>query len=75
MSKAEPFGYYKDAQGNKLAIPDQLEALKQANYYIQQGCTMQATRDWLVQKTGREISVPGLLKSIRYDRTKKNNSA
>jgi hypothetical protein len=72
MSKAEPFGFYKDEQGNKLAIPDQLDALKQAEYYIKQGCTMRSVRDWLVQKTGRDISTPGLLKAIRYDKTKKN---
>jgi hypothetical protein len=67
MSKSEPFGYYRDEHGNKLVIPEQLEALKQAEYYIMQGCTMQSARDWLVNKTGRSISVPGLLKTLRYN--------
>lgn len=72
MSKSEPFGYYKDEYGDKLVIEEQLSALKQAEYYIKQGCTMQSVRDWLVKKTGRQISVPGLLKSIKYDKTSKN---
>ena len=66
MSRAEPFGYYKDKDGNKLVIPNQLEALKQAKYYVDNGCTLRATRDWLVNKTGREISIPGLVKAIKH---------
>lgn len=72
MPPAEPFGYFKDEQGNKQPIQEQLEALEQAKFYITQGCTMQAVRNWLVTKTGRTISVPGLLKSIKYDKTSKN---
>ena len=66
MSRHAPYGYKIDEQGNKLVIPEQLEALKQAEYYIMQGCTMQSARDWLVKKTGRTISVPGMLKAIGY---------
>ena len=71
MSAAEPFGYYKDENGVKQPIPDQLKALEQAKFYMKSGCTMRAARDWLVMKTGREISTPGLLKAIRYDKNKK----
>jgi len=67
MSRHEPFGYYKDEDGNKLVNEDELKALKQAQYYINQGCSMQSVRDWLVKKTGRTISVQGLLKSIKYN--------
>jgi len=66
MPPAEPFGYFKDEQGNKQPIQAQLDALEQVKYYLKQGCTMQAVRDWLVKKTGRAISVPGMLKSIKY---------
>lgn len=66
MPPAEPFGYFKDEFGHKQPIQTQLDALEQAKFYIKAGCTMQAARDWLVKKTGRTISVPGLLKSIRY---------
>ncbi len=68
MSAAEPFGYFKDENGVKQPISEQLEALKQAKYYINSGCTMQATRDWLVKKTGRTISNPGLLKIVQHAR-------
>lgn len=67
MSRAEPFGYYKNEEGIKVEIPDQLEALKQAEYYIMQGCAMAPVRNWLVKKTGRVITVAGLLKAIRYN--------
>ena len=66
MSRSEPFGYYRDDKGNKLVIPNQLDALKQAKYYVDNGCTLKATRDWLVKKTGRDISVPGLVKAIKH---------
>ena len=69
MPPAEPFGYYKNEQGQKQPIQDQLDALERVKFYLKQGCTMQAVRDWLVKKTGRNISVPGMLKSIKYDNT------
>lgn len=68
------FGYYKDEQGNIQVVEKDLAALKQAEYYIRQGCTMQSARDWLVQKTGKQITVPGLLKAIHYDSAKKSNT-
>ena len=66
MSAAEPYGYFKDENGIKQPIPEQLEALKQAIFYIKSGCTIQATKDWLVKKTGRPISNPGLLKIVQH---------
>lgn len=69
MGPKEPFGYkYNEETKDKEPIEDQLKALEQAAFYIQSGCTMQSARDWLVKKTGRNISVPGLLKAIRYGR-------
>lgn len=70
----EPFGYVVNLEGIREAIPEQIKALAQAAFYIQQGCSMQSARDWLVQKTGRQISVPGLLKAIRYDKHKRASS-
>lgn len=65
-----PYGYrINEETGTKEPIAEELKALAQAAYYINQGCTMQSARDWLVQKTGRIISVPGLLKAIRYGKT------
>ena len=37
-------------------------ALEKAFWYLDSGCSYQATRDWLVKKTGREISFIGLRK-------------
>ena len=69
----EPFGYkYNEETGRREAIPDELKALAQAAFYLKQGCTMQAARDWLVQKTHRKISVPGLLKAIHYKKEDTN---
>jgi len=65
MPAAEPYGYFKDENGIKQPIPEQLEALKQAVFYVKSGCTLQATKEWLVKKTGRTISNPGLLKIVR----------
>lgn len=74
MSRGEPFGYRKDEQGNLELVPQQYEALKQAKYYMDQGCTYQSVRDWLVSKTGRTISTQGLLKALRYNgRTEASN--
>lgn len=64
----EPFGYYLNA-GTLHAKEEELRALEQAKFYIYQGCSMQSVRDWLVNKTGRTISTPGLLKAIKYDKT------
>lgn len=64
------FGYNEDNE----PIPEQIRALAQAAMYIQQGCSMQSARNWLVKKTGREITVPGLLKAIKYDKSKRASS-
>lgn len=66
----EPFGFkYNEDTKEREPIPEQLKALEQAKFYILSGCSMQSARDWLVQKTGRTISVPGLLKAIKYGKT------
>lgn len=57
----EPFGYKKTESGLE-EIPEQLAALEKAFWYLDSGCSYQATRDWLVKKTGREISFIGLRK-------------
>lgn len=63
----EPFGYvFNPLTSVREPIESELKALKQAKFYIAQGCSMQSARDWLVKKTGREISVQGLLKAIKY---------
>lgn len=64
----EPFGY-KLTENGLEPVPEQLEALEQAKWYLYSGCSMQTTRDWLVKKTGRSISVPGMLKKIGYGTT------
>lgn len=62
----EPFGYKLTDNGLE-PIEEQLKALDKAKWYIANGCTMKATRDWLEKKTGRYISTAGLLKAIKYD--------
>lgn len=65
----EPFGYkYNEDTNTREPIETELAALQMADKYIKSGCTMQSVRDWLVKKTGRTISVPGLLKAIKYDK-------
>jgi hypothetical protein len=58
---AEPFGYKKTDEGLE-PIPEQLEALKKAFWYLDSGCPYMGTRNWLVKKTGRTISHVGLRK-------------
>ena len=67
MSRQEPFGYKRTENGLE-EVPGELEALEKAQWYMKQGASMQSVRDWLVKKTGRKISVPGFLKSIKYDK-------
>ena len=62
-SRTEPFGYRRTENGLE-AIPEQLEALERAKLYIASGCSYQTARDWLVKKTGREITTMGMLKKI-----------
>ncbi len=70
----EPFGYKKTEAGLE-PIEDQLAALEKAFWYLDSGCSYQATRDWLVKKTGREISFIGLRKIwlTRQARQEKNS--
>lgn len=66
----EPFGFkYNEETKTREPIELELAALEQAKMYIHKGCTMRSTRDWLVKKTGRDISIPGLLKAIGYVKT------
>lgn len=58
---SEPYGYKKTENGLE-PIPEQLEALEKAFWYLKSGCSYQTTRDWLVKKTGRSISMIGLRK-------------
>jgi hypothetical protein len=71
----EPFGYkFNEETGQREVIPEQIKDLAKAAKYIDQGCGMQTVRDWLVNKTGRNISVPGLLKAIKYDKHKRSST-
>lgn len=65
-ARKEPFGYQLTEEGLK-PVEEQLEALEKAKYYIESGCSMQSARDYIVAKTGRKISVPGMLKAIKYE--------
>ena len=65
-ARKEPFGYRLTEEGLE-PVEEQLEALEKAKFYIESGCSMQNTRNWLVAKTGRKISVPGMLKAIKYE--------
>jgi hypothetical protein len=63
----EPFGYkYNEKTMEKEPVAEEIRALAKAAEYIEQGCSMRSVRDWVEKKTGRYISVPGLLKAIGY---------
>jgi hypothetical protein len=57
----EPFGYKRTDTGIE-PLPEQLSALDKAIHYLESGCSLQSSRDWLVKRTGRPISVIGLRK-------------
>lgn len=57
----EPYGYRRTEDGLE-PIPEQIEALEKAFWYLDSGCPYGPTRDWLVKKTGRSISFIGLRK-------------
>jgi len=61
---SEPFGYKKTDTGLE-PIPEQLEALDKAFWYLKSGCSLNTTRNWLEKHTGRYISTIGLRKLWR----------
>lgn len=62
-----PFGYRLNEEGKKEPIPSELKALKLARHFIMnEGKSMGKTREWLVNKTGRQISIRGMCKAINY---------
>ena len=69
-----PFGYKKNEEGVLELIPEQLEALEKAKWYIAKGSSLAKVRHWLVNKTKREISIPGMLKIIKYDKSSRQTT-
>jgi hypothetical protein len=62
MSRWAPFGFNQDGTLNT----NEFEALLKAEFYLKQGCTLQTVRDWLVEQTGKSITIPGLKKTLEH---------
>lgn len=67
VSYTVPFGWKLLEDDDEVieSIDLEIEALEIANWYILNGYTLQSTRDWLVNKTGRSITVPGMVKALK----------
>lgn len=63
-SRTIPFGW-KSLGDTIEDVPEEIQGLEIAHWYIGAGYTMQSTRDWLVKTTNREITIPGMLKAIK----------
>lgn len=62
-----PFGYKVHPDNDKylVPIPIELEGLKKAKEYHDQGYPYRSIREWLIKATGRNISLVGLFKILR----------
>lgn len=75
-----PFGWKLLEEGPTVfsgkieEIPEEIEALEKAKWYVGAGYTLQSTRDWLVKTTKREITLPGMLKAIKNVRHRNPNT-
>lgn len=70
-SRVIPFGYKLAEDPDYLeVIPNELEALEKAKWYYENGYTVRTTAEWLVKKTGRYLSQPGLLKAVKNVRSR-----
>lgn len=64
-----PFGYRLDPEDPQqlLPIPEELAALEEAKKHLKT-YSYKKVRDWLVETTGREISVAGLRGRVKNDK-------
>jgi uncharacterized membrane protein YccF (DUF307 family) len=65
LYRTVPFGWKLIDENHLEDIPEQIEALEKAKWYIKAGYTLKSTRDWLVSVTNREITVPGMIVAIK----------
>lgn len=65
LSSSIPFGWKLDETDPKfiVPIPEELELLKQAHKYLDEGCTQEEATLWLIHKSGRHITRRGLVMS------------
>ena len=75
IARIIPFGYkINDTDKNLLdPIPYELEAIELARKYVKQYSFRQIA-NWLVKKTGRDISHVGLRKRLMHERQRKNQA-
>ena len=62
-SSVIPFGYVEGEQGWLEPVPEELEALVEAEKYAQT-CSYREVSSWVERKTGRYISARGLQKRL-----------
>jgi len=75
IARIIPFGYkINDTDKNLLdPIPYELEAIELARKYVKQYSFRQIA-NWLVKKTGRDISHVGLRKRLMHEQQRKNKA-
>ena len=75
IARTVPFGYEVDPDDSGILkpIPDQLNKLKQAKKYLKQ-YSYREVANWLSAHTGRSISHVGLMKRVKNERKRKNQS-
>lgn len=80
VSRLIPFGWKLVGEdtgftsGEIEDIPEEIEALEKAKWYVAAGYTLSSTRDWLVQTTKRDITIPGMLVALKNVRHRNPNT-
>jgi len=69
-SRTIPFGYKVDPDDPKflLPIPEELDTLAEAAEYLSKNYSQSEIARWVIARTGRYISLPGLLKRVKKDK-------
>ena len=75
ISRTIPFGYKVDPEDSDVLkpIPDELNKLVLAKKYLKQ-YSYREVANWLSAHTGRSISHVGLMKRVKNERKRKNQS-
>ena len=75
IARIIPFGYKQNEEDLNLLdpVPYELDALELARKHVKQYSFRQVA-NWLIKKTGREISHVGLRKRLMYEKQRKNQA-
>jgi len=75
IARTIPFGYKVDEDDDKILIPieSELDALVEAKKHLKTYSYREVT-NWLIKRTGRQISHIGLMKRVKNERKRKNKA-